>query len=112
MRCLAGGFKAEVNLDLGIGWVGGAVIVDFVVGEEGAFAAQISRRDGPDVFPGDLDDFDDGAGFAGEDGVVAGGDGDVGHAGGDVFYGGDGAAEQVVVVAVFVAGVIGVDGED
>src|ERR1700733_8044967 len=97
---------------LGVGWVFGAVVVDFVVGEEGAAAAEIAGGEVPDVLPGGLDDFDYGASFRGEDGVVAGGNGGVGHACGDGFDGGDRAAEEIVVVAVLVARVVGVDGED
>ena len=35
------GLRCESNVDfnLGVGWVGGAVVIDFVVGEEGSFAA-------------------------------------------------------------------------
>src|SRR5579862_707341 len=103
------GLNADVELDLGAVRVGGALVIDLVVGEEGAFAAQIFRRHSPDFLPQGGDDFGDRPAIGGEDRIGSRRNFSIGHTGRKIVHRRNARSEQIGVIALFVAVVIGVN---
>src|ERR1700749_3414732 len=104
--------KTDVDIDLSVFRIGGALVVDLEVGSKGTRASQFIGRHRPDELPDLGDDLLDGSSAGGEDGVSACGNMSDGKVGGLSFGDGGGKTEQIGIVTGVIGLVVGVNGDE
>src|SRR5271168_560068 len=104
-----GGFQPQPDLYHSLSWIGGASVVNLIVRQVGTPAAQFGRAQAPDVLPCGLHNLSDWSLFRCHDRVLTGSDGRKGHALRKPLDRRNRRAEQVVVLAVFIALIVGID---